>query len=287
MKQYHLVASNGAQTFILNERDKPGLHQFVYIADTYPGAGTATFEYRLVGDDEAWRQVPNGLTRSLTGSFELYLYGWVESLRVTIADLSGGASLSFLAGPISAYGPLPSHFTDPSGRESRLQVDVAQTSFFTGHEFRTFYEFSIAAAASFVIKAVVPVNTILHSLSLSVDAGGIRLSTALGGTEGGTFGTTLPVIPKNRMTEVPAPVYVPQTTITGGGTITGHTVIDVVRLVAATGQSSTVAIVGGGEDDERGVAPGTYYWILENISNQTATGTFHANAEERPGLPVG
>lgn len=162
----------------------------------------------------------------------------------------------------------------------RLRVDIGQTSFFLGKQFRTFKEFSIAAGATYVVKVVVPVDSVLFEQGVEIDAGALRITNAAVGTEGGTFSETLPVIGKNNMTTRPTPFYVSQLTWTAGGTHTGGFIFDTHRIVAAnaTAQQTTVGNVVG---DERGVAPNTYYLRYENIGSGTATGTLWFFWEER------
>src|SRR5574338_235679 len=159
----------------------------------------------------------------------------------------------------------------------RVRVDPGQTSFFQGREFRTFKEFSIAAGTSYFIKAIVPVDTILWNLRLVVDAGGLRMNTLanVGVTETVPFSEQLPRLGKNLMSNRQAPYYTVQNNVLGGGQITGGLVIDTVRVVAPSATSQQTYIAGS-TGEERGVAPGTYYWRLENLSNGTVTGTCHA-----------
>lgn len=168
-----------------------------------------------------------------------------------------------------------------NGPNRRLRVDVAQTGFFAGREFRTFKEFSIATSATYTIKVVVPLNAILFAQGVELDAGSLRITNATLGTEGGTFSETLPVIGKNNMSERPTPLYTPQITFTAGGTHTGGFVFDIHRVVAATATAQQFT-VGAVTADERGVAAGTYYVKYENIGNATATGTLWFFWEERP-----
>ena len=166
------------------------------------------------------------------------------------------------------------------GPSRRLRVDVGETGFFAGRQARCFREFNIAAGATLVLKIVVPVDTILLQQSVELDSGSIRITNLVGGTEGGTFSETLPVIGKNNMTERPTPFYVPQIVFTTGGTHTGGTALDIHRVVAATAtaQQSTVGNIVG---DERGVAPNTYYVTYENFGSGAATGTLWFIWEER------
>lgn len=174
----------------------------------------------------------------------------------------------------------------------RLRVDSAQTSFFEGREFRTFKELNIAASQTYVVKAVVPLNIILFSLQVNLDAGALRLGTYVGGTEGGSFSETLPVFNANNMSagsdrrrSYSGALYTAQTALTAGGTHTGGTELDVIRLLVANA-SGQAQSVGNAPQDERGIAANTYYFRLLNLSGSgPVTGTFKARWEERsPGF---
>lgn len=181
---------------------------------------------------------------------------------------------------VTVASPPLDMLTDNGGNYMRLRVDPDQTSFWQGTQYRTFREINIANAATEVLKIVVPVNTVLYDVSLTLDAGAIRLRTVSGGTEGGTFSTALPILRKNTMTD--APVIPAQNIITTGGTHTGGTDIDVIRLVVANATAQQTS-VGSKAFDQRGVGPGTYYWKLQNIAaSGAATGVFSSFWEERP-----
>lgn len=173
-----------------------------------------------------------------------------------------------------------------SGEEgfSRLRVDPAQTGFFEGREFRTFYEFSIPSGQSVTLKFACPVDFIMFQQALSVDAGGIRLTAITGATESTPFNTPLPVIGKNRMTsrrQYTGGYYAAQETISSGGSVTGGTVVEAVRVVAANATSQR-ATVGGQTSDERGLPAGSYYLKMENLHNGTTTGVYSLFWEDRP-----
>ncbi|WP_439684853.1 hypothetical protein MNJPNG_04930 [Cupriavidus oxalaticus] len=176
--------------------------------------------------------------------------------------------------------------TDSAGVNARLRVDVGQTGFFAGREFRTFKEFDVATTSTYVIKIEVPVNTILFEFGLGIEAGSIRIETMRsGGTvvEGGSFSETLPRIPTNTMTEKPQPPYAVQNVLTAGGTLTGGsvaegTIIDVLRAKAAD-NSNFAASVGAEAGAERGVSPATYYW---RATLAGFIGVISARWEERP-----
>lgn len=161
------------------------------------------------------------------------------------------------------------------GPNRRLRVDDGQTGFFAGREFRMYREFSPAV----VIKAVVPINVILWDISISLTAGEARIETVAGGTEGGSFSETIPIFPRNTMSERPTPIYTPQVVLTAGGTHTGGTVLDV--LLNKTGDNANFAAsVGAASSDERGIGAGTYYFRVTTTG--TTAGIIKARWEERP-----
>lgn len=173
--------------------------------------------------------------------------------------------------------------TSLSPGTGRLRVDVAETGFFEGREFRISEELSIAAGATLVYRFTSPVDFILQRESLSIDAGELvfRAYRENQGTAGGTW-TTTPSFPNNLMASAPA--YTRQATIEKDGTFTpgvGESPAEVIRLrtASSTAQSSTIA---GAAGDQRGLAAGTYYLVIVNNGNATTTGTFDLRWEERP-----
>lgn len=171
-------------------------------------------------------------------------------------------------------------WTSSKEKFRRLRVDTGQTGFFEGREFRSFIELNIAAGANVVLKFVSPVDFILFEQRLVVDAGSCKFTAITGGTEGGIYSTSLPIIGKNRMASRLSPYYSPQITISTGGTITGGTVVEVVRVVAANATAQQQS-VGGINDSERGLPAGTYYLKIENIGSGAVTGTYSLTWEER------
>jgi len=179
--------------------------------------------------------------------------------------------------------------TDKRCGFERLRVDVAQTGFFEGREFRTFKELNIAPSTTYVIKGVVPINIILMALAVNIDSGWLRIGSYAGGTEGGSFSETLPIFAANAMDlgvnrrqSQGHAAYVPQVIVTAGGTHSGGTEIDVLRI-KVNAISAQAATVGQDADSARGVAATTYYLRLLNLSNTDAvTGVYSARWEERP-----
>lgn len=169
--------------------------------------------------------------------------------------------------------------TDADGDNARLRVDVGQTGFFDGREFRTLRRIAIGTSETLVVKVVVPIDVILFDLRLEMVDGWADVETRIGGTEGGTFSETLPIIQRNSMSS--APVYSPVVAITAGGTHTGGTVLDAFagRAASATAQ---IASIGNGLTDERGIPAGIYYFVVTNPGSGANAGVFRAWWEERP-----
>lgn len=175
-----------------------------------------------------------------------------------------------------------------NGVAPRIRTEPGEHSFFEKLQFRTFKEFdaaagtSIGAGTTYVIKAVVPVDVILLGIDLTADNGQGKIETVAAGTAGGTFSETLPIFNQNNMVnEGPFPIPLPQVVLTAGGTHTGGTRIDVVRIKVATasGQASSVDAAQG---TQRGVAPATYHIRVVNTGAGALEGVLHASWEERP-----
>ena len=203
--------------------------------------------------------------RLIKGPFE-------EDMR--LVDMGDGT----FAERVEAHPPVKL-MTDDNGEYSRLRVDVGQTGFFAGREARTFYEFSIASGATQVIKVVAPTDTIVQSFSVETFLAEIKTELVVGGTEGGTFTTALPIFKTNTMST--ASSYTPQVTMNRGGTHTGGTVVDL--LISISGDNANKAVsTGAAEEYPQGFSAGTFYIRLTNTDGATASGIFRARWEERP-----
>ena len=198
---------------------------------------------------------------------------WQE-LRKLLVDRQDGT----YAERVEAYPPAKL-MTDGDGEYARLRVDSGQTGFFAGREARTFYEFSIPTGSSQVIKVVSPVNTIVQLFGIELDLAALRLELVVGGTEGGTFGSPLPVFKTNTMSTQSG--YLPQATMATGGTHTGGTVVDLLTAISgANANKSTSQSVS--ENLPNAFSAGTFYIRLINTDGATAKGIFRARWEERP-----
>lgn len=202
---------------------------------------------------------------------KLYKGPFNEDMR--LVDMADGT----FAERVEAHPPLKL-MTDENGDYARMRVDVGQTGFFAGREARTFYKFSIASGASQVIKVVAPTDTIVQSFSVETFLAEIRTELVIGGTEGGTFDTALPILKTNTMST--ASDYTPQVTMNRGGTHTGGNVVDL--LVSISGANKNKALSSGASEElPQGFAAGTFYIRLINTDGATASGIFRARWEER------
>jgi hypothetical protein len=198
---------------------------------------------------------------------------WQE-LRKLLVDRQDGTH----AERVEAYPPVKL-ITDDDGDYARIRVDAGQTGFFAGREARTIYEFSIEQDSSQVIKVVAPVNTIVQTLGLDLFLAELRLELVIGGTEGGTFGTPLPIFKTNTMSTASA--YIPQVTMATGGTHTGGTIVDLLRVLSGS-NANKATVSGATESSPQGFPAGTFYIRLINIDGNTANGIFRTRWEERP-----
>lgn len=188
---------------------------------------------------------------------------------------------------MSHYSKWLNYTSDREKGFERLRVDPDQTSFWEGREFRTFKELNIGVGGGYVVKSVVPTNIILNALSTTLDSGWLRLATVVGGAEGGAFAESLPIFGANNMSgganhrnDYSGTTFVNTVALTAGGTPTLGTELDVLRVKCA-GNSQQGSSVGVDNFDQRGIAPGTYYFRLTNLGNDVITGTFKARYEIR------
>lgn len=181
----------------------------------------------------------------------------------------------------SVIEPSPDLMTDGGyGDYRRLRVDVGQTGFFAGREFRTIYEFSIATGATQVIKIVSDCDTIIQMFAAELQTAELRVELLFGGTEGGTFATALSIFKTNTMSS--SSNYIKQVSMMTGGTHTGGTLVDLLLLKSGDGTSASKdAITSATESLPVGFPAGTYYIKLINTDGATANGVFRARWEER------
>lgn len=190
-----------------------------------------------------------------------------------------------------AYTALMNVTSDLGSGFDRQRVDVGQTGFFEGREFRSYFEFSADAGTSLAVGATryfrftCPVDFILQGQTVEVDKGGVRLRAFINATGSGVW-TTVPIVAKNRSParrQFKTGYYVGQATFDTGGSFTGGTEVDVLRARTAS-QTVAAANVGASQDDVRYLPAGTYYLIMQPLVgvNDTSEGIYSLSWEERP-----
>ena len=147
-----------------------------------------------------------------------------------------------------------------------------------GRTFRSFKELNIAGSATYVVKIVVPVPVLFTGFEVATVSGSLKVETVAAGTPGGTFSETLPIF-KSNLTKVTP--YVGKAVLTAGGTHTGGTVIDVIRIKADGNQTRASNVIQR-DAELRGIAPGTYHWRFINLDTTAVVGTVKILWEELP-----
>lgn len=160
---------------------------------------------------------------------------------------------------------------------ARLQVDVGQTGFWEGREFRFDYEIS----APIVFKFSSPIDFILQSQTLLSHDGAATLTvwTPDQGTPSGVFGDAVNTLPNNAMSDTPP--YTQQVSIASGGTFTPtdadpNLAKEYIKVTAATSTAQRNT-VGGSGVSERGLPAGDYYLSFTGID-----ASYRLVFEERP-----
>lgn len=171
----------------------------------------------------------------------------------------------------------------------RLRVDVGQTGFFEGREFRMVRKVSVPAGTPLVFRFTSDVDFILFEQTLNCSAGDLEFFAwrSTQGVAGGTF-TPLPVAPIGKNIGSTRRLYdglpyASQVQLATGGTFTPtdpELYVDYDRAKTA-GSTAQRASVQGGNDSVRYLAAGTYYLILTSLDG-TSVGRFALAWEERP-----
>lgn len=191
-----------------------------------------------------------------------------------------------------AYSHVFNVTSDLGSGYDRVRVDVGQTGFFEGREFRSYYEFSadtgnaLTVGATRNFKFSIPVGFILQGQSLEIDKGGARVQVFINATDGGSW-SSIPVLAKNRSSTrrvfPNGSFYTGQATVFTGGTFTGGTAVDVLRARTAS-QTVAAVNVGFNQDDVRYLPAGDYYMQMQPLAgvNDSTEGLYLLAWEERP-----
>jgi len=177
-------------------------------------------------------------------------------------------------GPQRAY---VRHVDVGDGTHAVVSSGIAESAFYRGREFRTFYEFSIPTGQSLAIRTVIGANTIFQEFFLEIDSAKLKFEWFSGGTASGTWNNTFPVFRTNTTSNVDTS-YSSQLVLTTGGTFTGGTKIDVFALDSGNKKSAGAA---GAEGHQVGLPPSTNFIKLTNTDGATCVGIFKAIWDER------
>lgn len=165
---------------------------------------------------------------------------------------------------------------------ARYEVDIGNTGFWEGHEFRLSYEYSITATTYF--KFTSTVDFILQSQKVSCDQGGVRfrIYRFSQGAETSPFITNIPFVANNIMSDTPA--YTSNVTIQTGGIFSptgGELAVETIRVRSgnAAGQQATIEPIGS---SERGLSAGSYYIEASILTGTNPQGVYNIKWEERP-----
>jgi hypothetical protein len=169
--------------------------------------------------------------------------------------------------------PITDFFEQVHGMHGRMFVDVGNLNPVDNDHFFMFHEYSVPAHGTEVVKVVITGDTIMQSFSIKVMSGTARVEIVTGGTEGGTYSQSVPVLPVNNMSTAASKTST--TTVTSGGTHTGGTTLDL--FLVNTGDNAHQSVgVSVGEAFSFGFAAGTYYIRVTNTDNSTSTGLIKA-----------
>lgn len=183
--------------------------------------------------------------------------------------------------------------TSPSKDTSRIRVDVGQTGFFEGREFRINQPITIPSTDTdgTIIKFFSPIDFTLQLQTFIVDQDSLLFEAYRGdqGVDSGTWNTNQYKLPNNGMAS--APDYTPLIQVfdnTGVGSTGAFTPNaneipkEVVRVVAANATAQRTS-VGGSATKERGLPAGTYYLKFTNYLGAGQTeAIYNLIYEERP-----
>lgn len=169
--------------------------------------------------------------------------------------------------------------TGDSWDTARLRVDVGQTGFWEGREFRL-NEPIDTSSSTFVIKVVSPIDFVLQLQRLVSETGKIEMRAyrSSDGVEGGTFSASAYYSNNNQMSDVPP--YVGQVQVLTGGTFTPTDIDSQKEMIAAKAATATAQVqsVGGTSAKERGLPSETYYLVFTG----GGVGIYDLILEERP-----
>ena len=159
---------------------------------------------------------------------------------------------------------------EASFRGSLLTTSISP-SFMEGRSYRAYKEFT----ANTVLRFVAARPFMLTLQTLWTDTGSAKATVWAGGTAGGTF-VALPTVFARNGTVSPVPA--PDVVITQGGTVTGGTEREVLRVTAGGGLLTAAAGAGGQLGSARKLPAGTYF--ISIVVSGTTSGIYSLEYDE-------
>ncbi|BAG70404.1 hypothetical protein RSB1_gp46 [Ralstonia phage RSB1] len=172
---------------------------------------------------------------------------------------------------------------------ARVKVDQGSTDFFLGREFRTYFEIIKAASwTTFWLRAEATAPFNLQSQRVTLDVGAARISVWRNATPAGSW-TDVPLFGRNLFPDTP--VVTPTFKLQSGGTFSGGTESDLLRIRCGTNQGNQSSSNVGDDIDTRFLPAGTYAIKIEPITGLANTDGLNGKIEllwaERPQGNVG
>lgn len=160
---------------------------------------------------------------------------------------------------------------------ARAKVDQGSTDFFLGREFRTYYELIQAASwTTFWLRVTATDDFNLLSQTVTLDSGAARVSVWLDATASGVW-TDIPAFGRNRMSDTP--IETPFLTMSVGGSFTGGTEVDLLRVRTTSSIGNQTATNVSGDTDVRGLPAGVYAIKIEPITGVVNTDALNGKIE--------
>lgn len=278
--------ANGNYPFHIDDSRQCTELSFVFFVDgngnqVVPSAGTVTFQVCV--DGKNWKNADGGLFSAASGFlFPPFYNGRAVGARFVLSGIVGAVGFSAsIRQHDGAPQPWQDMLTSDKRKFRRLRVDVAQTGFFEGREFRTFNRFNIAAGQTLYMRFSCPVDFILFEEDIVLNSG--QLDHTAYRTVSNVAGswTPRPTLGRNIMSSRPTPFYTPVGVLETGGTFTPGDEVGPPMIPKTSGSTAQQSTVPAGNSRERGLLAGTYYLKMTAIDGP-AVGVYYLEWEERP-----
>ncbi|AUG85442.1 hypothetical protein RsoP1IDN_1 [Ralstonia phage RsoP1IDN] len=165
-----------------------------------------------------------------------------------------------------------------------MKADIGSTDFFLGREFRTYFEIIQPASwTTFWLRAEATAPFALQAQRVTIDVGAARVSVWRNATPAGSW-IDIPSFGRNLLPDTP--VVVPTFKLQRGGTFSGGTESDLIRVRTPSTLGNQYSANVTGDSDIRFLPAGTYAIKIEPITGLVSTGATNGVIEllwaERP-----